>query len=307
MKILLTGGRGMVGRNILEHPLAVDLEIYSPSRNDLDLRDKNSVRRYIEALEPDLIIHAAGRVGGIKANMTFPYEFLLENLEIGTNVIASAYEVGVPRFLNLASSCIYPKDVNGALTEDMILGGRLEPTNEGYALAKITALRLCEFISTRSNSISYKTLIPCNLYGPYDKFDLTSAHLIPAIIAKVHAAKLNGENTVEIWGDGSARREFMYVEDLATAVLQAALDYERTPPIINIGLGYDHTVLDYYRAVADAAKWSGDFTFDTSKPAGMKQKLLNVERQTAWGFRPSHSLQMGIYKTYEFYKRTNFQ
>lgn len=297
----------MVGRNILEHSLAVGLNIYSPSRSELNLRDKNAVRHYIEALVPDLIIHAAGRVGGIKANLTFPYEFLLENLEIGTNVISSAFDYGVPQFLNLASSCIYPKDYEGKLTEDMVLGGRLEPTNEGYALAKITALRLCEFIGDRSKNIEYKTLIPCNLYGPFDKFDLTTAHLIPAIIAKIHTAKLNSGNTVEIWGDGSARREFMYVEDLVTAVLKAALNYQNTPSILNIGLGYDHTVLEYYRAVADAANWKGDFTFDTSKPAGMKQKLLNVERQTRWGFRPSHTLEIGIRKTYDFFTRNNTQ
>ena len=305
MKILLTGGRGMVGRNIIEHPLAVGLDIYSPSRNDLDLRDKYGVYRYLEELQPDLIVHAAGRVVGIKANMTFPYEFLVENLEVGTNVIASAFEVGVPRLLNLACSCIYPKDFDGALTEDMILGGRLEPTNEGYALAKITALRLCEFASARSNRIQYKTFIPCNLYGPYDKFDLSSAHLIPAIITKIHTAKRNGERVVEIWGDGSARREFMYVEDLATAILQAARNYEKIPSVMNIGYGFDHSILDYYRTVADVANWSGDFIFDTSKPAGMKQKLMNVERQATWGFSPIHSLQDGIRKTYDYYTRTN--
>ena len=294
----------MVGRNILEHPMARGLDIHSPSRGELDLRDKKRTRRYLEVLGPDLIIHAAGRVGGIGANINFPYDFLLENIEIGVNIIASAVDVGVPRLLNLASSCIYPRDVDGFLTEDMILGGRLEPTNEGYALAKITALRLCEFISKRSDQIKYKTLIPCNLYGPHDKFDLTAAHLVPAIIAKVHAAKASGEDTVEIWGDGTARREFMYVEDLASAVLSAARDYDQTPSIMNIGLGCDYTVLDYYRTVADVVNWNGEFTFDLTKPAGMKRKLLNVDLQTAWGFHPSYTLQMGIRKTYDFYKRT---
>src|SRR6218665_2604257 len=164
MKVLLTGGRGMVGRNILEHPLSQGLDIHAPGRNELDLRKKDGVRRYLDVLAPDLIIHAAGRVGGIKANMTFPYEFLLENLEVGTNVIACAADVGIPRLLNLGSSCIYPKDVDDMLTEDMILGGRLEPTNEGYALAKIAALRLCEFAAARTDRLQYKTLIPCNLY-----------------------------------------------------------------------------------------------------------------------------------------------
>ena len=295
----------MVGRNILEHPLASGLEIYSPGRDELDLRNKVDVRKYIEKLAPDLIIHAAGRVGGIKANMAFPFEFLLENLEVGTNIISCAAEVGINRLLNLASSCIYPNDVGGTLTEDMILSGRLEPTNEGYALAKIAALRLCEFANVRSDRIQYKTLIPCNLYGPHDKFDLASAHLIPAIIAKVHSAKLRREPTVEIWGDGSAKREFMYAEDLANVVLRAARDYDQVPSLMNVGLGHDHSVLDYYRAVADVAGWQGEFSFDLTKPTGMKRKLLNVDRQTAWGFLPAHSLSDGIRKTYDFYLRRN--
>jgi GDP-L-fucose synthase len=305
MKILITGGRGMVGRNILEHPLARGLDIYSPGRNELDLQNKLEVRKYLEKLSPDLIIHAAGRVGGIKANMSYPFEFLLENLEIGMNIISCAAEVGIPRLLNLASSCIYPKDVDGMLTEEMILSGRLEPTNEGYALAKIAALRLCEFANLRAGRIHYKTLIPCNLYGPYDKFDLVSAHLIPAIIAKVHNAKLNQETIVEIWGDGSAKREFMYVEDLASVVLRAARGYDEVPSLMNVGLGYDHSVLDYYKAVADVVGWQGEFTFDLTKPTGMKRKLLNVNRQTAWGFRPAHNLADGIRKTYDFYLRTS--
>lgn len=295
----------MVGKNILEHPLASGLDIYSPGRNELDLRNKVDVRKYLEKLAPDLIIHAAGRVGGIKANMTFPFEFLLENLEVGTNIISCAAEVGVKRLLNLASSCIYPKDIVGTLTEDMILSGRLEPTNEGYALAKIAALRLCEFANLRADNIQYKTLIPCNLYGPHDKFDLASAHLIPAIISKVHKAKLNREPTVEIWGDGSARREFMYVEDLANVVLRAARDYDQVPLLMNVGLGHDHSVLDYYRAVADVVGWQGEFSFDLTKPTGMKRKLLNIDRQTAWGFLPAHNLSDGIRKTYDFYLRTS--
>jgi GDP-L-fucose synthase len=187
----------------------------------------------------------------------------------------------------------------------MILSGCLEPTNEGYALAKIAALRLCEFANMRAERIQYKTLIPCNLYGPYDKFDLVSAHLIPAIIAKVHNAKFRREPTVEIWGDGSAKREFMYVEDFANVVLRAARDYDQVPPLMNVGLGHDHSVLDYYRAVADAAGWQGEFSFDLTKPTGMKRKLLNVDRQSAWGFFPTHSLSEGIRKTYDFYLATS--
>lgn len=297
----------MVGRNIRAHTLATGFDLHCPSRHELDLRDKVSVRRYLEALAPDLIIHAAGRVGGIKANSIFPFEFLLENLEVGTNVIACAADLGIPRLLNLASSCIYPRNINGMLTEEMILAGQLEPTNEGYALAKIAALRLCEFAAVRSIHLQYKTLVPCNLYGPHDKFDLDSAHLIPAIITKVHDAKVRNEPTVEIWGDGSARREFMYVEDLASIVLRAAVDYDRLPSVMNVGLGIDHTVLDYYQAVANVAGWQGEFTFDLTKPTGMRRKLLNVDRQTARGWNAEHTLTDGIRKTYDFYLHNRTQ
>jgi GDP-L-fucose synthase len=304
MKILLTGGNGMVGRNILHHPFAQNFNIFSPSRLELDLCDKYAVRYYLETIKPDLIIHAAGRVGGIHANIRFPYEFLLENMEIGLNIIDSAANVGIPRLINLSSSCIYPNNVEGMLTEDMILGGRLEPTNEGYALAKIAALRLCEFASKREISLHYKTLIPCNLYGPHDKFDLNSAHLIPAIINKIHQAKQQGESNVEIWGDGSARREFMYIEDLVIAIFLAIQTYDQLPSIINIGLGQDHTILDYYHAVAHVMQWEGNFTFNPSKPTGMKRKLLNVDRQIKWGFKPVHALSEGIRKTYDFYLKS---
>lgn len=303
MKVLLTGGRGMVGRNILAHPLVREMEILAPFRAELDLRHKPAVLDYLRARRPDLVIHAAGKVGGIQANIADPCGFLLENLEIGTNVIAAAREVGIERLLNLASSCVYPRNVDGLLTEDMILTGELEPTNEGYALAKLASLKLCQFASSNGRAQKYKTLIPCNLFGPFDKFDLQSAHLIPAIINKVHRAKVDKLPTVEIWGDGSARREFMYAGDLADAVLNMALRFDSAPPVMNVGLGHDHTVLEYYRAVAQVIGWHGQFTFDLAKPAGMRRKVVDVSRQVAWGWRPSTSLDAGIKATYDFYLR----
>ena len=295
----------MVGKNILGHPLANSFVFYAPSRSELDLRNKPEVLKYLQAKKPDLIIHAAGKVGGIKANIENPYDFLLENLEIGTNLISAAKEAGIKHLLNLGSSCIYPKDVEGFLTEDLILSGPLEPTNEGYALAKISALRLCEFITKGGDGFSYKTIIPCNLYGPHDKFDLESAHLIPAIINKIHMAQKTGANSVEIWGDGSARREFMFAEDLADAVFRAIKDFDAMPALMNIGLGQDHTVLEYYQAVASSIGWNGEFTFDLSKPVGMRRKMVDVSRQNSWGFKPKTSLETGIQKTYEHFIRNN--
>lgn len=301
LNVLLTGSRGMVGRNILEHPGARKLRVLTPSRQELDLRDKRGVLAYLSAHRPDLIIHAAGKVGGISANMADPYGFLLQNMEIGTNLISCAVEVGIERMLNLASSCIYPKDVDGTLSEDMVLAGRLEPTNEGYALAKIATLRLCQFSSAKNPRVRYKTLIPCNLYGPHDNFELQSAHLIPAIIHKVHQAKVDDCSSVEIWGDGSARREFMYAGDLADAVLRAALDFDAVPDLMNVGLGHDHSVLDYYQAVAAVIGWQGTFTFDLGKPAGMRRKLVDTSRQRAWGFQASTPLEAGIRATYDHF------
>lgn len=297
MRILLTGGHGMVGRNILAHARARQHEFLAPSRAVLDLRDAAAVQEWFRTHRPDMVVHAAGKVGGIRANMLDPFGYLIENLEIGTNVVSVARATGVKRMLNLGSSCIYPRDVDGFLTEDLILTGKLEPTNEGYALAKLAALKLCEFASTDDRA--YKTILPCNLYGPYDNFDLQSAHLIPAIIRKTHEAKCRGDQTIEIWGDGSARREFMYAGDLADAVHEFIDRFDDAPSLMNIGLGEDHTVLQYYMLVARVLGWKGEFTFDVTKPAGMRRKVVDVSRQKKWGWLPSTSLEDGIRKTYE--------
>ena len=294
----------MVGRNLVTSDLSRLHKLHVPHRSELDLRNKGEVRRYLQELKPDLIIHAAGRVGGIDANIAHPYEFLLENLELGTNLISAAADYGVPRLINLASSCIYPKDCSGTLSEDMLLSGPLEPTNEGYALAKISALKLCELIRFSAKPLHYKTLIPCNLFGPYDKFDLATAHLIPAIITKIQKAKKNKLSTVEVWGKGEARREFMYVGDLVFAIKMAIRNYDSMPYLMNIGVGKDHSVLQYYQAVAEALKWDGNFTFNDKKPEGMRRKLLSINRQSDWGFAPKHSLIDGISKTNEYYLRS---
>lgn len=294
----------MVGKNIVESHLSSLYELHTPHRNELDLRNKGAVRCYLQKLKPDLIINAAGRVGGIEANIAHPYEFLLENLELGTNLISAAVDCGIPRLINLASSCIYPRDCSDILSEDMLLTGPLEPTNEGYALAKISTLKLCELVRFSARPMHYKTLIPCNLFGPYDKFDLATAHLIPAIITKIHQAKKSNSSKVEVWGNGGARREFMYVGDLVLAIERAIEDYDNLPYLMNIGVGKDHSVLDYYRVVAEVLDWGGEFTFNADKPEGMMRKLLSIKQQSDWGFAPKYSLIDGISKTFEFYSRS---
>lgn len=302
MKILLTGGRGMVGRNVLEHPAAAAFEILAPTSAELDLRDFAAVCRYVAGYAPDVVVHAAGKVGGIQANMREPVAFLVDNLDMGRNVVLAAREVGVERLINLGSSCMYPRGHADALAEDMVLTGELEPTNEGYALAKIATARLCWYVMREDPALRYKTLIPCNLYGRHDAFDPARSHLIPAIIHKIHAAIRAGSDAVEIWGDGEARREFMYAGDLADAVLHAVTHFDTLPNVTNIGLGHDHSINDYYRAVSEVMGFTGHFVHDLTKPVGMARKLVDVRRQAEWGWWPRHELRDGIARTYAFFQ-----
>lgn len=301
MKILLTGARGMAGRNIIEHPGAAAFEILAPASTDLDLRNYEAVRTYLATHSPDMVIHAAGKVGGIQANIREPVAFLVENLDMGRNIILAAHEAGIKRLLNLGSSCMYPRGCEGALQENMILTGALEPTNEGYAIAKIAVARLCEYVTRQDPVAQYKTLIPCNLYGRHDKFDPSRSHLIPAIIHKMHVAVRTGASAVDIWGSGQARREFMYAGDFADAVLRAVNDFDALPSIMNIGLGRDYSIDEYYAAGAKATGFRGEFIHDLDKPVGMMRKLVDISTQTDWGWAPSHSLEEGIAKTYSFY------
>jgi GDP-L-fucose synthase len=304
MRVLLTGGAGMVGRNIAEAEAARRHDLLSPSRRELDLFDAASTLAYIEDKRPDLIIHAAGRVGGIQANIAAPVAFLVENLDIGRNVVLGAMRAGVPRLINLGSSCIYPRAAENPLREFQILTGELEPTNEGYAIAKIATLRLCAYVNRERADLSFKTLIPSNLFGRHDKFDLQAGHMVPAVIAKLHQAARRGDAIAEIWGDGTARREFMYAGDLADAVWRAVETFDALPDLLNIGVGYDYAINEYYETIADIVGFRGRFVHDLSKPAGMKQKLMDVSRMREWGFEPAHTLREGIRRAYDFYIET---
>lgn len=300
-KIVLTGGRGMVGSNILEHPLTKGWEVIAPTSSELDLTSYDATLNFLKETTPDVVIHAAGRVGGIQANIDSPVDFLVANLDMGRNIVLAAQETGVRKLINLGSSCMYPRNAKNPLTEDMILKGELEPTNEGYALAKVVTARLCEYINREQSELYYKTMVPCNLYGRHDKFDPKHSHLIPAIIHKIYSAKINNLDTVEIWGDGTARREFMYAEDFADAVMFALEKFETLPDLFNVGLGYDETINEYYKTVAEVIGWDGSFVHDLSKPVGMKQKLVSTQSMDALGWKAKTPLKEGIEKTYEYY------
>jgi GDP-L-fucose synthase len=298
MKIVLTGGNGMVGRNIRDHADAGKHEVIAPRSSELDLTDGAATDDYIARVKPDMIIHSAGRVGGIQANMAHPVEFLVENLDMGRNIVMAARKAGIPKLINIGSSCMYPRAAPNPLEESSVLTGELEPTNEGYAIAKVMTARLCDYVRRSSPELAYKTLIPCNIFGLHDKFDPAVSHLLPAIIRKIDEAKRQGAGSVEIWGNGEARREFMFASDLADGIWTAVARFDELPGMMNMGVGHDHSINDYYAAVARVIGWRGEFTHDLTKPVGMQQKLVSVTLQRQFGWMPSTALDDAIAQTH---------
>ena len=301
-KILVTGGSGMVGKNLIEFMQASsDYQIFSPTSKELNLLNQYQVNSYFKKHSLDIVIHCAGLVGGIQANINRPYSFLYENIIMGANIVNASSSNNIRKLINLGSSCMYPKDCNTELNEDSILSGKLEPTNEGYALAKISVGKLCQFIKKEKN-LNYKTLIPCNLYGKWDNFDSEKSHMIPAAIKKIHNAKLNNSVPV-IWGDGLTRREFMYVEDLCSFIEFSLNNYDDLDDFTNVGLGYDYSIKEYYEIISRIIGYQGKFSFDINKPKGMNKKLCSIKKQTKMGWSPSFSIEDGIRLTYNFYKK----
>ncbi|PIV94765.1 MAG: GDP-fucose synthetase, partial [Flavobacteriaceae bacterium CG17_big_fil_post_rev_8_21_14_2_50_33_15] len=267
------------------------------------LLNYSDVEKYFKLNKPDIIIHAAGIVGGIQANILNPVKFLVDNIDIGRNVLIAARETNIKKFINLASSCMYPRAAKNPLTENLVLQGELEPTNEGYALAKIFSTRLCEYISREEASFLYKTLIPSNLYGFFDKFDPKNSHMLPAVIKKIHDAKEQGLKSVDIWGDGKAKREFMFAEDLVDFIFFSIENLEKLPQNINVGVSKDYSINEYYEVIAKIVGYNGKFIHDISKPVGMKQKLIDSSKANGLGWKPKTSLEEGIKKTYEYYRK----
>lgn len=301
MKLFITGSTGMVGQNLLAHPAIANYEVVAPTSKDLNLLSADDTLAFLRREMPDIVIHCAGVVGGIQANIANPVKFFSDNMLMALNVINGAKTAGVKSLINLGSSCMYPRNATNPLSEDAILNGELEPTNEGYALAKISASRLCDYICRENSGYMYKTIIPCNLYGRFDKFSAHNSHMIPAVISKIDAAVRNKSHTVDIWGDGKARREFMYAGDLADFIFFSMPKLKSMPQVLNVGLGYDYSINEYYEAIAEALGYKGKFVHDLSKPVGMNQKLVDTEKLSTFGWEPKTSLDDGIRKTYQFY------
>lgn len=299
MKILITGGSGMVGKNLTD-TIKQYHHVLVPTRQELDLFDFNTTCDYLSKHKPDLVIHCAGKVGGIQANIKDPTGFLVENTTIGQNIVTASRKNGIKKLINLGSSCMYPKD-RSQLKESDLLTGLLEPTNEGYAIAKIYVAKLCEYINKEDPEFEYKTLIPCNLYGPHDDFHTDNSHLLPAIIKKIHHALSNNLEQIEVWGDGHARREFMYVGDLCDFILKIIPNINQLPELLNVGLGFDHSINDYYLAACNVLGFKGQLVHNLSKPVGMKRKMLNTDLQKYWTNNKPTDLFDGIQSTYNFY------
>lgn len=306
MKVLVTGANGMVGRNLMAHPSNAGFSVLAPSSATLNIQSRASVREYLEDHKPDVIVHLAAVVGGIQANIDEPVRFLVANTEMALNLFQEARATGVKRVLNVTSSCMYPRNISGVLTKDLLLAAPLEPTNEGYALGKILSWKLLEYMSREEPSLIYRTILPCNLYGLHDHFDPRKSHLVPAAIMKVVEAKEQGLNQVQIWGDGTARREFMFAADLANFIWWALPRLEELPTALNVGLGQDWSVREYYEQVADLVGWDGQFVYDATKPAGMARKLLDVSEVNSLGWHAPTSLRDGLMATIQHYQATRF-
>jgi GDP-L-fucose synthase len=300
-KIYVAGHRGLVGSAIVRHLQKLGCRnLVLPARAELDLRDQAAVSHFFAAEKPEYVFLAAAKVGGILANSTQPAEFLHENLVIETNVIHAAWQNQVQKLLFLGSSCIYPKLAPQPIKEEYLLTGPLEPTNEAYAIAKIAGLKLAEAYRTQYgfNAIS---LMPTNLYGPGDNFDLQTSHVLPAMIRRFHEAKEGNLPSVLLWGTGTPRREFLHVDDLASACCYAMEKYEGSMPL-NVGVGDDITIRELAELVARVVGYSGELQFDATRPDGTPRKLLDVSRIAALGWRAGIRLEDGIASTYEAYR-----
>ncbi len=303
-KIFVAGHRGLVGAALMRTLRAGGYQnILIAAHKDLDLTEQSEVEDYFQKSRPDIVIVAAGRVGGILANQSEPDEFIMENCAIALNVIRAAYSIGVRKLLYLGSSCIYPRMAANPIGEEALLTGQLEETNQWYAIAKIAGIKMCQAFRRR-HGCDYLTAMPTNLFGPGDRYDAARSHVLPALIARFHAAKQDGIPSVTCWGSGSPRREFLYVDDLARACL-LLLENETVEDLFNVGFGSDTTIKELAEMVKQKVGYEGEIDWDESKPDGTPQKLLDSSRIRALGWRPQVSLGQGIELAYRDFLENN--
>jgi len=301
-KIYVAGHRGLVGSALVRALGRGGYEnVVCRSRAEMDLEDQASVFEFFQREQPEFVFLAAARVGGILANATYPADFIRSNLAIQLNVIEAAYRTGVRKLMFLGSSCIYPKFAPQPMREEHLLTGELEPTNEPYAIAKIAGIKLCQSYN-RQYGTNYVSVMPTNLYGPGDNFDLRSSHVLPALLRKFHEGHRSGAASVEVWGSGAARREFLHVDDMAEACLFLMERYDSSE-IVNIGCGEDVSIGELATLVSDTVGFEGEIVYDRSKPDGTPRKLLDVSRIRALGWTPRIALADGVRETYAWYLR----
>lgn len=298
-RIWVAGHKGMVGSAVVRQLANSSDQVLTVDRKTVDLRDQRAVEAWLKAERPDIIVFAAAKVGGIYANDTFPADFIYDNLAIELNIINGAHLAGVDRLVFLGSSCIYPKFAPQPIREDSLLTGALEPTNEWYAIAKIAGIKLCQAYRKQYGR-HYISVMPCNLYGPNDNFDLKTSHVLPALIRKFHEAKMAGAKEVVVWGTGSPLREFLHVDDLARGVIHCMNEYDGYEHI-NCGAGSEVTIRELAGIVKSVVGFEGELVFDTTKPDGTPRKLMDSSRLHALGWSPQISLPDGIKSSYEWY------
>ncbi len=301
-RLWVAGHRGMVGAAVVRRLRAEPCEVVTVDRSEVDLTRQDQVERWLQAARPDAAVVAAAKVGGIHANATYPADFLYENLAIELNVIHAAQRAGVGKLLFLGSSCIYPKFADQPIREEALLTGPLEPTNAWYAVAKIAGIKLCQAYR-RQHGADFISAQPTNLYGPGDNYDLETSHVLPALIRKIHEAKVGGRDEVVLWGTGTPRREFLHVDDLADALVFLLRHYSAEAPV-NVGVGADISIRELAELIARLVGWQGRFVQDTSKPDGAPRKLLDVSRLTALGWRAGIDLEEGILNAYADFRRS---
>ena len=301
--LFIAGSTGLVGSALLRTLNKARYNVVTNTSKELDLTNQAQTNLFFKTVKPDVVIIAAGKVGGIMANSQYPADFIYKNMMIVSNCVEAAYNAGVKRLLYLGSSCIYPKSATIPITEDALLSGKLEPTNEPYAIAKIAGIKLCESY-TRQYGVKYHSVMPCNLYGINDNYDLNGSHVIPALIRKIHGAKIEGVDTITLWGTGTPTREFLYSDDLAKACY-VMLDQTNPPSLVNIGSGLEISIKDLAHTIKDVVGFKGEILFDSTKPDGTPRKTMFNSLIESYGWKPKVSMEDGLTIAYKDFIEKN--